>query len=127
MTVAGTSLIHKYSADILAIHPTVFVRILSNLYLLHYILCVVCASTYSGAVVLHNQALSSSVYTGLPLLRYVACNGTEPSLADCDYDVLLSGYCNYNFAGVYCQGDIATTYMYITVYISTLKTCIANV
>ena len=58
---------------------------------------------------MHNQRLSSSVYNGLPLLRYVACIGTESSLAECDYDVLQSGYCNYNFAGVYCQGNVATT------------------
>ena len=64
---------------------------------------------YPGAVVLHNQRLSSSVYNGLPLLRYVACEGTESRLPECDYDILQSGYCNSNFAGVYCQGNIAIT------------------
>ena len=67
---------------------------------------------------MHNQQLSSSVYIGLPLLRYVACEGTESSLAECDYDILQSGYCNYNFAGVYCQGNIhVATTQYTILYV----------
>ena len=58
----------------------------------------------SGAIPLYNQALSSSVYSGLPLLLSVACTGAESSPSECDYEVS-SGYCNYNFAGVYCQGN----------------------
>ena len=59
-----------------------------------------------GAVAIHNQQLSSSAYSGTGLLSYVSCNGTETNFTDCEYDVLYYGYCNYNFAAVYCQEGI---------------------
>ena len=61
---------------------------------------------FIGAVAIHNQALSSSVYSGWGLLSQVSCNGTETNFTDCEHDVLYSGYCNYNFAAVYCQEGI---------------------
>ena len=61
---------------------------------------------FKGAVAIHNQALSSSVYNGLGLLSYVSCTGTETNFTDCDHDVSYLGYCNYNFAAVFCQEGI---------------------
>ena len=61
---------------------------------------------FSGAVAVPDLYLSSSAYSGFPVLRYVACSGTEFSISECDYEILEYGYCNYNYAGVSCAGDI---------------------
>ena len=101
----GTLLIQKYFVSLLDTHLMVHHELLlTHQPLPTFVLCLLYMCV--GAVAIHNQALRSSVYSGLALLRYVSCNGTETNFTDCDYDVLYSGYCNYNFAAVYCQEGI---------------------
>lgn len=66
--------------------------------------CAFCVST--GAVALFNQALTSSAYNSIPLLRNITCDGTESSFSECTYEQSITAYCNYNFIGVYCQGPM---------------------
>ena len=45
--------------------------------------------------------------TGPILLDELMCNGTEPSLFDCNHDGIWHHDCNhYEVASVKCQGDI---------------------
>ena len=59
-----------------------------------------------GAVALQDQSLTSSAYYGIPGLTNVTCDGTESTFAECSYVFSDTTYCNYDFAGVYCQGSV---------------------
>ena len=59
-----------------------------------------------GAVALHHQSLTSTAYNGIPLLTNITCDGTESTFAECSYVLSDTTYCNYDFAGVYCQGSV---------------------
>ena len=105
VTMDGTFSTQKYFASLLDTHLMVHLDLLLTHELRPtFISCQL--YVFIGAVAIHNQGLSSSVYSGLGLLSEVSCNGTETNFTDCEHDVLYSGYCNYNFAAVYCQEGI---------------------
>ena len=98
----GTSLMQAFSAKPWATLPTVqfHTAVITMLFLILY------ACVHAGAVALQDQYLTSYAYYGIPLLTNITCDGTESTFAECSYVLSDTTYCNYDFAGVYCQGFV---------------------